>query len=154
MTAGFEVIAEIGIGTICSVPQIPIQASAAAEDQGLAMGIMVGFRLFGALIGLAVGFTTFSSVFAKGIDGISMPTSVALLADPSEAVGFIPHLRTVDIPPALQDLIGEAYKKAMQTIWFELAAFGALGFLSSLFIEELTMEREELSRHILNIKQI
>ncbi|KAJ5761265.1 Siderophore transporter RhtX family [Penicillium odoratum] len=145
-TAGFQVIAGIGIGTIFSVPPIPMQASAAAEDQGLARGIMVGFRLSGSLIGLAVGGTTFSSVFAKGIDGIALPASVALLADPSEAVGFIPHLRTVDIPPALRVLIKEAYKNAMQTIWYEMAAFGALGFLSSLFIEELTMETEEMGR--------
>lgn len=34
----------------------------------------------------------------------------------------------------------------MQTIWYEVAAFGALGFLSSLFVEELTMETEELGR--------
>ena len=58
MTAGFQVIAGIGIGTIFSVPPIPMQASAASDDQGLAMGIMVAFRLFGALIGLAVGATT------------------------------------------------------------------------------------------------
>lgn len=146
MTASFQVIAGIGIGTIFSVPPIPMQASAAPEDQGLAMGIMVAFRLFGALIGLAVGATTFSSVFANRIHNIALPASVALLKTPSEAVGFIPHLRTVDIPPALRDLIRGAYKDAMQAIWYELAAFGALGFLSSLFVEELTMETEELGR--------
>lgn len=146
MTASFQVIAGIGIGTIFSVPPIPMQASAAPEDQGLAMGIMVAFRLFGALIGLAVGATTFSSVFDNRIHNIALPASVALLKNPSEAVGFIPHLRTVDIPPALRDLIRGAYKDAMQAIWYELAAFGALGFLSSLFVEELTMETEELGR--------
>ena len=148
MTAGFQVIAGIGIGTIFSVPPIPMQASApTAEDQGLAMGIMVAFRLFGALIGLAIGATTFSSVFSGKIDAInSLPASVALLKDPSEAVGFIPLLRTVDISPALRNLIREAYKDAMRVIWYELAAFGAVGFLSSLFIKELTMETEELGR--------
>ncbi|KAI3141819.1 hypothetical protein DTO012A7_5036 [Penicillium roqueforti] len=82
MTAGFQVIAGIGIGTIFSVPPIPMQASAAPDDQGLAMGIMVAFRLFGALIGLAVDATTFSSVFANRISGIDLPASLALLKDP------------------------------------------------------------------------
>ncbi|KAJ5786121.1 MFS general substrate transporter [Penicillium pulvis] len=138
MTASFQVIAGIGIGTVFSVPPIPLQASApTAEDQGLAMGIMVAFHLFGALIGLAIG----------KINAIaSLPASVALLKDPSEAISFIPLLRSVDISPALRDLIREAYKDAMQTIWYELAAFGAVGFLSSLFIKELTMETEELGR--------
>ncbi|KAI2706244.1 hypothetical protein CBS147372_155 [Penicillium roqueforti] len=140
------VIAGIGIGTIFSVPPIPMQASAAPDDQGLAMGIMVAFRLFGALIGLAVDATTFSSVFANRISGIDLPASLALLKDPSEAVSFIPYLRTADISPDLRDLIRGSYKDAMQTIWYEVAAFGALGFLSSLFVEELTMETEELGR--------
>jgi hypothetical protein len=146
MTASFQVIAGIDIGTIFSVPPIPMQASAASDDQGLAMGIMVAFRLFGALIGLAVGATTFSRVFANWIDGLTLPPSLALLKDPSEAVSFIPYLRPADISPALRDLIREAYKDAMQTIWYELAAFGALGILSSLFVEELTIETEELGR--------
>ncbi|KAJ5531508.1 Major facilitator superfamily domain general substrate transporter [Penicillium freii] len=146
MTAGFQVIAGIGIGTIFSVPPIPMQANAASDDQRLAMGIMVAFRLFGALIGLAVGATTFSSVFANRIEGIALPASLALLRDPSETMSFIPYLRTADISPALRDLLRNAYEDAMQTIWYELAAFGALGFLSSLFVNELTMETEELGR--------
>ncbi|CAI7649458.1 unnamed protein product [Penicillium viridicatum] len=146
MTAGFQMIAGIGIGTIFSVPPITMQASVASDDQGLAMGIMVAFRLFGALIGLAVGATTFSSVFANRIEGIALPASLALLRDPGEAVSFIPYLRTADISPVLRDLIRNAYEDAMQTIWYELASFGSLGFLSSLLVNELTMETEELGR--------
>lgn len=146
MIVGFQVIAGIGIGTIFSLPPIPMQASAASNDQGLAMGIKVAFRLFGALIGLAVGATTSSSVFANRIEGIVLPASLALLKDPSEAVSFIPYLRTSDISPALRDLIRKSYKNAMQTIWYELAAFGALGLLSSLFVKELTIVTEELGR--------
>lgn len=121
-------IAGIGIGTIFSVPPIPIQASAASDDQGLAIGIMVASRLFGALISLAVSATTFSSVFANRINGLALPPSLALLKDPSEAVGFIPYPRTANISPAPRDLTREAYKDAMQTIWYELAAFGHWGF--------------------------
>ncbi|OGE46711.1 hypothetical protein PENARI_c130G05972 [Penicillium arizonense] len=125
MTASFQVIAGIGIGKIFSLPPIPMQASTASDDQGLAMGIMVAFRLFGALIGLAVGATTFSSIFAKRINGIALPASLALLEDPCEAVSFIPYLQTADISPAQRDLIEEAYKDTMQTIWYELIPFGA-----------------------------
>lgn len=145
-TASFQVIAGIGIGTIFSVPPIPMQASAAADDQGLAMGIMVAFRLFGALIGLAVGATTFSSVFAREIHGFELPSSLEVLNNPAEVVGFIPQLRTVDVDSAIRDLIRDAYMEAMKTIWYILAAFGVVGFVSSLFTEELTMETEEVGR--------
>ncbi|RDW86611.1 MFS-type transporter sphD [Aspergillus mulundensis] len=146
MTASFQVIAGIGIGTIFSVPPIPMQASAKADDQGLAMGIMVAFRLFGALIGLAVGATTFSSVFADRIHGMVLPASLAVLSDPAEVVGFIPYLRSVDVDAALRDVIRDAYRDAMETIWYILAALGVVGFVSSLFTEELTMETEEVGR--------
>ncbi|PYH38939.1 uncharacterized protein BO87DRAFT_422048 [Aspergillus neoniger CBS 115656] len=44
----------IGIGTLLTVPRIPMQASApTAEDQALAIGILVSFRLFRAAIGLS-----------------------------------------------------------------------------------------------------
>lgn len=145
-SSSFQVIAGIGIGTIFSVPPIPMQASAAADDQGLAMGIMVAFRLFGALIGLAVGATTFSSVFAREVHGIELPLSLEVLNNPAEVVGFIPYLRTVDVDAAVRDLIRDAYMEAMKTIWYILAAFGVVGFVSSLFTEELTMETEEVGR--------
>ncbi|KAL6233148.1 hypothetical protein BDW75DRAFT_242268 [Aspergillus navahoensis] len=146
VTAGFQVVAGIGIGTIFSVPPIPMQASAAPDDQGLAMGIMVAFRLFGALIGLAVGATTFSSVFASKIHSIALPTSLELLSNPAEVVGFIPNLRTVEVDSALRDLIRDVYRDSMLIIWYELAALGVVGFISSLFTKELTMETEEMGR--------
>ncbi|PWY64325.1 hypothetical protein BO83DRAFT_402441 [Aspergillus eucalypticola CBS 122712] len=53
MTASFQIIAGIGIGTLLIVPRILMQASApTAEDQALAIGILVSFRLFDAVIGL------------------------------------------------------------------------------------------------------
>lgn len=149
MTASFQVITGIGIGTIFTVPPILMQASApAAEDQGLAVGILVSFRLFGALIGLAVGATPFSSVFERSIASLDpLPESVAFLKNANEAVGFIPYLRQqIDLPLEMMDAIREAYRKAMQSIWYILAGFGGVGSLTSLSVEELTLETEELGR--------
>ncbi|ETS83877.1 hypothetical protein PFICI_05753 [Pestalotiopsis fici W106-1] len=147
-TAGFQAIAGIGIGTIFTVPAISMQASApTVEDQGLAIGILVSFRLFGALVGLAIGSTTFNSVFASAVaDLATLPESIAALSDPNEAVAFIPLLRNVDLPVVLMDAIRGCYAAAMRDIWMILAGFGALGFLTSLFVESLTLETEELGR--------
>lgn len=146
--ATFQVLAGIGLGTLFTVPAIPIQASApSVSDQGLSVGILVSFRLFGALLGLAVGATTFSSVFANSIASLgSLPESVSVLGNSNEAVGFIPYLKDVDLPPEILEAIREAYKKAMQSIWYFMAALGGVGFISSLWMEELTLETEELGR--------
>lgn len=147
MTASFQIIAGIGIGTLFTVPPIPMQASApTAEDQGLAIGILVSFRLFGALIGLAIGSTTFGSVFERSLNKVPLPESLAFLRTASEAVGYIPQLRTSDISPLLRDQICDAYKDAMQTIWYILTAFGGVGFFTSLLIEQLDIETQELGR--------
>lgn len=146
--ASFQVIAGIGLGTLFIVPSIPMQASApTVEDQGLSVGILVSFRLFGALIGLAMAATTFSSVFEHSIASLSpLPEAVAILDNASEAVAFIPYLRHTDLPPETIDAAREAYKKSMQSIWYILASFGGVGFLTSLLMDELTLEGEDRGR--------
>jgi len=124
-----------------------MQAGVAAEDHGLSVGILVSFRLFGALIGLAMGATAFSSSFSQSIATIGLlPASVAILANPSEALGFIPTLRTIDLSPELMDAIRLAYRDAVQVIWYVLTAASGVGFIASLFMEELSLESEEVSR--------
>ena len=122
-----------------------MQASAKAADQGLAIGIMVSFRLFGALIGLAIGSATFNNGFARAIADVGpLPDFLRQLTDPNEAVALIPTLRSADISDDLLYAIRNAYSTPMRDIWIILGAFGGLGFLSSLFVEELTLETEEL----------
>lgn len=146
--ASFQVIAGIGLGTLFIVPSIPMQASAPiVEDQGLSVDILVSFRLFGALIGLAMAATTFSSVFERSIASLSpLPEAIAILENASEAVAFIPYLRHTDLPPETIDAAREAYKKSMQSIWYILASFGGVEYLTSLLMDALTLEGEDLGR--------
>lgn len=149
--ASYQVICGIGVGTLFTVPPIPMQASAPnVEDQGLAVGILVSFRLFGALIGLAISATTFASVFQGSIAPVSslLPESLAALRDGSQAVAFIPTLRQVQgsVSPEILDAVLEAYQNSMQSIWYILAAFGALGFVASLLTKELSLEGEDVGR--------
>ncbi|KAI0008840.1 MFS general substrate transporter [Xylariaceae sp. FL0662B] len=147
-TASFQVLAAIGLGVHFVVPALAMQASALkVEDQGLAVGTLVSFRLFGALIGLAVGSTIFSNTFAKSIALLGpLPQSVALLSDSANAVGFIPDLRDVDISSELRDGIRMAYNTAMRTLWYFLAAASGLGFFTSLLIQNLSIETEDVGR--------
>ncbi|EEA22325.1 hypothetical protein TMatcc_008236 [Talaromyces marneffei ATCC 18224] len=148
--ASFQVIAGIGMGSLFTVLPMPMQASApTAEDQGLAVGVLVSFRLFGALVGLAIGSTAFSSTFGYGIAGLgsNLPEAVAILKDPNQAIGFIPHLRQFqNLSPEELHAIQSVYRDSMQTIWYILTGFCAFGFLTSLLTASLTLETEELGR--------
>ena len=145
---GFQVIASIGVGTLFTILTIPMTASVQqVDDMGIAAGILVSFRLFGALVGLATCSSVFSNVFKHHITAIgTLPPSVAILEDVREAIGFVPALRLLDVPPSILKQVIEAYRASMMAVFLVLAAIGAVGFFASFFIRELTLEKEALGR--------
>ena len=146
--ASYQVLAAIGLGVQFVIPAVAIQASVTKpEDQGFSVGILVSFRLFGALIGLALSSTAFSSVFRDRIASLGpLPAAIASLEDPAKAVGFIPYLRTTELAPDVLGAVQSAYLHAFRAIWYALAAFGVVGFLSSLLVKELSIETENVGR--------
>jgi hypothetical protein len=146
---GLPVVASVGYGVLLTVLNLPIQASVSSvDDMGLAVGLQVFFRLLGGLIGLAIGSTVFSSVFAKSV--AALPGSLAVLANSEEAVGFIPQLRELradaDVTPEALAHVVAAYATSFHAIWFVLLGCACLGFVTSLFTKEVTMEKENLGR--------
>lgn len=70
------------------------------DDQGFAIGLMVSFRLFGALIGLAVGASAFSNVFSNSIVSLeSLPSALSVLGNSGASVNIIPHMRDLNLAP-------------------------------------------------------
>ena len=147
-SAGYQIIAGIGVGILFTVPTIAMQASApTADDQGLAIGILVSFRLFGGLVGLACAATAFSSTFENAILLVGiLPESAAVLRDSASAVGYIPLLRELVVPQHVMDGIIDAYSHSLRNIWYILAAFAAAGGVTSIFMKELSLESEESGR--------
>lgn len=136
------------IGALMRLLHLPMQASVpSVDDTGLAIGLSLSFRLFGGLVGLAIGSTTFSNVFASSIAAIAeLPGELSALRNGNEAISFIPKLRTLDIShDELQPVLG-AYLTAMRAIFYAMTAFGGVGFASSLFTEELTLDKTEMGR--------
>ena len=145
---GLQVMAAIGVGTLFTILTIPMTASVKnVDDMGIAAGILVSFRQFGALLGLAACSTVFNNVFERHMASLgTLPQAVMTLKDVREAIGFIPALRLMDLEPmVLQDIV-RAYRLSLAAVFLTLACIGALGFAASLFIQELTIEREELGR--------
>ena len=80
MKASFEVIFDIGTGTLFSVLMIPRQVCVHVDDMGIAAGIFVSFPLFGGLVRLSMCSTMFTKVFEKKIltagDLLGRPSSI------------------------------------------------------------------------------
>lgn len=150
LSSSVQVIVAIGVGTLYCILIIPLQASVEnVDDTGLAVGILVTFRLLGAVIGLAIGSTVFSSLFSQAISSVnSLPNDLnSELWDGNQAIGFIPKLRElVDISPGLLASILDTYLVSMRGIWYFMAAAASLGFITSLFTKDITLEKEDMGR--------
>jgi MFS family permease len=143
---GLPVLWGAGIGALMRLLHLPMQASVTSvNDTGLAIGILLSFRLLGGLIGLAVGSTVFSSVFAASIASLGeLPPPLTILKNTNEAISFIPKLRTLHLPRDILDPVLEAYLTAMRAIFYAMTGFGAIGLASSMFIEDLSLQKTDL----------
>ncbi|KAL7957476.1 major facilitator superfamily domain-containing protein [Trichoderma compactum] len=125
-----------GVGALFRVPQLPIQASVAnINDTGLVIGLMMFLRLLGGLVGLAI--TSISKIIPY------LPAELQQLGNGNMAIGFIPKLRTLDIPAESLMAIQKTYSEAFRAIFFAMTGACVLGLLSSLGTEELTLDQGE-----------
>ncbi|KAK4066261.1 uncharacterized protein Triagg1_8093 [Trichoderma aggressivum f. europaeum] len=146
MGFGIPIMWGWGVGALLRVPQLPIQASVAnINDTGFVIGLMMFLRLLGGLVGLAISSSVFSNVFEPSISKIIpyLPAELQQLGDANMAIGFIPKLRTLDIPAESLLAIQKTYSEAFRAIFFAMTGACVLGFLSSLGTEELTLDKEE-----------
>ena len=127
---------------------LPMQASVTSvDDTGLAVGLLLTFRLLGGLVGLAVGSTLFNNIFTSAIADIqNLPGSLAILRDGTQAIGFVPQLRTLEVAQEVLNPVVNAYLEAMRVIFYAMTAFGVVGFLSSIFTWEYTLQKTDLGR--------
>lgn len=147
---GLPAVVAVGMGAFYTILNLPVQASVpTADDQGVAVGFVVFLRLFGGVIGLALGSTIFSSVFQTSIAALGdLPGALAALRDSNQAISFIPQLRNphLGVSSATLSSVIDAYSKSFRIIWLVLIAFAGLGLVLALFTKEETMENEELGR--------
>ncbi|KAH7131569.1 major facilitator superfamily domain-containing protein [Dactylonectria estremocensis] len=148
MSYSFQSFLGLGVGTVFTTTTLQLQSSVELiDDMGLAAGLLVFLRLFGAMLGQTIGATIFNSVFQDGLtDFEELPYSLRVLEDPSEAIGFITSLADLDLPDEIMDKLTDVYQAPFQTIWMVMAGFSCVGALASFFAKELTLERDEVGR--------
>lgn len=148
LTYGLPVLWGAGIGFLLRLLYLPLQASVVrVNDTGLAIGILLTFRLLGGLVGLSICSTVFSSYFSRSIEAIGeLPPILDHLRDPDAAVAFIPQLRTLDLPQDTLQPVVQAYLTSIRAIIYTMTGFGGVGFLSSFFVGELSLQRTEMGQ--------
>ena len=76
---------------------------------------------------------------------IDVPSSVSL-PSASDAVYFLTKIKDLDLPLDVRESILQLYAAPIRYIWITVACLSAVGLVSSFFMKELTLEREEKGR--------
>lgn len=148
MLLGLPVIWSAGVGALMRLLHLPMQASVpSVDDTGLAIGVLLTFRLLGGLVGLAIGSTLFNNIFTSAIADIpNLPGSLAILRDGRQTIGFVPQLKMLEVAHEVLNPVLNAYLEAMRPIFYAMTAFGVVGFLSSIFTREHLLQKTDLGR--------
>ncbi|CZR45605.1 uncharacterized protein FPRO_15219 [Fusarium proliferatum ET1] len=145
MLYGIPVIWGTGVALL-RLNLLPMQASVKnVDDTGVAIGQFLTIRMFGGLIGLTVASAIFNTVFAKTIASSSLQLAgpLAPLEDASNAIAFIKELRTLRISPTKLIEVLRVYLECFRTIFYTMAGLGALGLLTSMFLEEIDLKSQD-----------
>ncbi|ATY61394.1 MFS transporter [Cordyceps militaris] len=143
-TAGFEAIVAIGLGSLFTVLPIMMQASTEPGGNGQAVGILVSFRQFGAVVGLAVSDAAFSNQFSRSVAALGdMPPALRLVLQEKQSLGSIARLKELDLSAAELVSIQAAYQQSFRAVFFVLTGLSCVGFLLSFLAGEASIESDE-----------
>ncbi|OKP10714.1 hypothetical protein PENSUB_4017 [Penicillium subrubescens] len=126
---------------------LPMQASVKnVDDTGLAIAQFLTIRMFGGLVGLTISSSIFNNVFSKAIADTTVQLSGALapLKDASNAVRFIDSLRSLQVSISTMDQVLGVYLECFRTIFYVMTGMGALGLVTSIFLDEIDLKGREL----------
>lgn len=147
MRFGLPILWGVGVALL-RLLLLPMQASVQnVDDTGLAIGQLLTFRLFGGLVGLATASAIFSTVFSASISSIGQLTGpLTPLNNADEAIAFISELRKLDVSPEVLDPVLKIYLRSFRTIFYTMAGLGVLGFITSLFTDDLELRKTDRGR--------
>lgn len=147
---GVQIAPGLGSGILLSALAIPLQASMSVDDAGTAMGMQVFFRAVGALVGVALGSSIFANDFTAAAKRIELPPNVTL-PDAQDAVKFLTTISRLDISVETKSKLLHLYAGPVRLIWIVATGLSGIGLLSTFFMRELTLEREEMGRQALQV---
>ena len=142
-----QTVAGIGLGMLFPALSIPMQASVSVDDNGLAIGTFVFARQLGAVFGLVLGSAIFTNLFARDLPRY-LPDELSELRNSENAESFITRLRSFNLQPfELEPVLG-TYSNVLHGVWYALAAVGALAFLITLLMKDISLENESTGKQV------
>jgi hypothetical protein len=126
---------------------LPMRASIKTVDNtGLAIAQFQTIRMFGGLVGLIISSSIFNNVFSRTITNsmLQLTGALAPLKDASNAVRFIDSLGSLQVSVSTLDQVLDVYLKCLRMIFYVITGLSALGLVSSILLDEISLKSREL----------
>ena len=100
-------------------------------------------RQAGGIVGVSIGSTIFSNIFASGVKKLP-PLSLWLAPckSASAAIDFIPMSRTLVVDPVFKREVLKIQAERRKWIWIGMAVVSGFVLLTGLLVEGLTLKKE------------
>ncbi|RIB27078.1 major facilitator superfamily domain-containing protein [Gigaspora rosea] len=121
---GFMVISGIGIGISIQTIILCVQGLVEHEDIASVTSLTLFFRSIGAVFGIALSGTAFNNKLTQELSTLVLPPSFS-----TQSINTIQLL-----PPDTKSLVIHAYVSAFQFLFYFTILYGALMFISALFM--------------------
>lgn len=140
--ASYQCVCALGAGVLLN-SQLPAFQSAVPESDQAAASAAWGFiRSFGWVWGVAIPASIFNNRISQLLGEISDPAAAQMMAS-GGAYGAASAALVEQFPPAVQAEIRSVYSQALQRLFQISIAFAGVGFMLSLFEDEIVL-REKL----------
>ena len=134
-----NLVSGLGMGMLFPSMAFSIQAATSNKDLAFAVGLYSFFRAFGQAIGVAIGGTIFQNEMKMKLLAYPLLASKATEYS-SDASSLVQVIKTMAAGEARTELL-QSYTDALQIVWAVMTALSFLGFLSSLLIKGLELDR-------------
>lgn len=144
---GFQVITAIGSGALFPSRMLAVQADQDENDLPMAVSFVVFIMGLGQAFGVGVGGQAFQSQWdalveqAQKVPG-KLPAQFVIPGSDAQSAAFIFDA----FPQDIQILYRDINAKALSTVWIVLATAAGVAFLSSLFMKDLTLDKNRGSQ--------
>ncbi|KAJ6141227.1 Efflux pump [Penicillium chermesinum] len=147
-----NLVTGLGLGMLYSSLGYAIQTAAEEKDVAYAASMYTFSRSFGQSIGVAIGGAIFQAQFAIKLKAYPLLASDADQLS-KDASSLVETVKAMDPRSLEKTMIIEAYADSLKVVWATMAGLAFLGLLTSVFTEELTVDRAQESQQQLQEKK-
>ncbi|KDE09666.1 hypothetical protein MVLG_00072 [Microbotryum lychnidis-dioicae p1A1 Lamole] len=136
-SVGLPILMGLGLGILYSSTNFPVLAPLKASQQPHAMAFFSFMRAFGEVFGISIGATILQNSLAA-----NLPKEFLALFHGEVEIAFSAIPKIVDLAEPLRSQVREAFALSLRVIWLTMVFISGLGFLFSLFIQDIKLTTE------------